>query len=86
MHVHGCMHTCVFVCMHAYIHTWVYEHLATCVCIHMCMCMHAYMYNLLSPRPSIEVGLAGFAPPPPPNIEKLPTPMISTVIVVKSLV
>ena len=67
MHVHGCIHVRVFACMH----TWVYEHLAACVCIHECVCMHACMYNLQSPHPSIEVGLAGFVPS---NIEKLPTP------------
>ena len=54
-------------------------------CIHVCVCvrMHACMYILQSPL-SIEVGLAGFAPPS--NIEKLPTPMIHTVIVDKGLV
>ena len=56
----ACMHTCV--CMHA----WVYEYL-THVCAYMRM--HAYMYFWQYP-PSIEVGRAGFAPPPPPpNIE-----------------
>ena len=53
----------------------------TCLCV--CVCMHACMYILQSPL-SIEVGLAGFAPAS--NIEKLPTPMIRTVIVDKGLV
>ena len=54
--------------------------------MHAYMCvvrMHACMYILQSPL-SIEVGLAGFAPPS--NIEKLHTPMIRTVIVDKDLV
>ena len=85
MHVHECIHVCVFACMHAR----VYEHIAACACVcmhaYMCVCvrMHACMYILQSPL-SIEVGLAGFAPPS--NIEKLPTPMINTVIVDKGLV
>ena len=52
-------------------------------CIHVCVSMYACMYILQSSI-SIEVGLAGFAPPS--NIEKLPTPMIRTVIVDKGLV
>ena len=67
----ACMHTCV--CMHA----WVYEYL-THVCAYMCICMQAYMYYWqYRPPPSIEVGRDWFAPPPPPHIEKLPTPMHS---------
>ena len=80
------MHTCV--CVFACMHARVYEHIAACacVCMHAYMCvvrMHACMYILQSPL-SIEVGLAGFAPPS--NIEKLHTPMIRTVIVDKDLV
>ena len=55
----------------------------TCLCVCVCVYMHACMYILQSSL-SIEVGLAGFAPPS--NIEKLPTPMIRTVIVDKGLV
>ena len=56
--------------MHAYMHAWLYEYL-THVCAYMRM--HAYMYFWQYPPPHIEVGRAGIAPPP--NIEKLPTPM-----------
>ena len=78
----GCTRMPTSVCMHA----WVYEYL-THVCTYMCMCTHAYMHFLaISPPPKkkkkyiyiyIEVCRAGF-PPPTPNIEKLPTPMLYT--------
>ena len=86
MHVHECIHVFVFACMHAR----VYEHIAACafVCMRaymfVCVCMHACVYVHFAIPLSIEVGLAGFAPPS--NIEKLPTPMIRTVIVDKGLV
>ena len=67
MRAFACMHTCV--CMHA----GVYEHLSacTCACIHVCTCMRVCTF--CNTPTSIEVGVAGFVPPP--NIEKLPTPM-----------
>ena len=91
LHEYACawMHTCMCIFMHA----WVYEHLAACACVcmraYMRVCVHACVYLHLQfplppPKKSIEVGLAGFAPPPS-NIEKLPTPMIRTVIVDKGL-
>ena len=52
-----------------------------CACVHSYVCVHACVYVHFAP--SIEVGLAGLAPS---NIERLPTPMISTVIVDKGLV
>ena len=67
------MHTSV--CMYAL----VYEYL-THVCAYMCMYTHVYMYFWQNPPLSIEVGRAGFAPPP--NIENLPTPVIWTCILI----
>ena len=85
MHVHGCIHVCVCVCV--CMHAWVYEHLATCAwgCIHVCVCMHVCVYIFPPTPPSIEVGLAGFTPPPS-NIAKLPMPMIRNVIIDRGLV
>ena len=82
MHVHECIHVFVCACMHAR----VYEHLAACACtcIHVCVCACMRVCTFCNPPLSIEVGLAGFAPPI--NSEKLPTPMIRTVIVDKGLV
>ena len=57
-----------------------------CACMHTCVCVraHACVYVHFAIPLSIEVGLGGFAPLS--NIEKLPTPMINTVIVDKGLV
>ena len=73
------MHAYIFVSMHAL----VFGHLAACTCVHTCVCMHAcvYVHFAIHPPPpqSIDVGLSGYAPPPPThthNIEKLPTHMI----------
>ena len=68
MRAFACMHTCV--CMHA----GVYEHLSacTCACIHVCTCMRVCTF--CNTPTIIEVGLAGFAPPPP-ILKKLPTPI-----------
>ena len=54
------MHTYVY----AYMHAWAYEQLGACTCVFKCELMCAR---------SIEVSIACFVPPPPPNIEKLPT-------------
>ena len=80
MHVHGCIHVCVRACV--YVHAWVYEHLAACVCMraNICVCMHACMYILHQVLKLASLALATS------NIERLPTPMISTVIVDKGLV
>ena len=70
------MHAYMYVCMHAL----VFGHLAACTCVHTCVCVHACMrvctFCNTPPPQSIHVGLSGYAPPPPHNIEKLPTHMI----------
>ena len=50
-------------------------------CMHTCMCMHACVYDYLThvnmyfwQSPPV-LKLAALGLPPPPNIEKLPTPM-----------
>ena len=48
--------------------------------IHMCVCMHVCKYIL---HQVLKLALLALAPS---NIERLPTPMISTVIVDKGLV
>ena len=61
--------------MHAYMHVWVYEYL-THVCVHTCTCarMRICTFGNTPPPPqSNEFGPLGL--PPPPHIEKLPTPM-----------
>ena len=60
--------------MHAYnnVSVHVYEHLAacTCVCMRAYMCVYACSYVHFAIPLSIRVGLAGFAPSPPPPILK----------------
>ena len=60
------MHAYMYVCMHAL----VFGHLAACTCVHTCVCVHACMRvctfcNTPPPPQSIDVGLSGYAPPPP---------------------
>ena len=53
------------------------------MCLHMYIdvCAHACVYVHFCNSPtSIEVGIAGFPPPPPSNIEKLVTHMSQAAI------
>ena len=74
LHVHAYVCAYICVCMHA----WKYEHLGACTCVFICtlMCvrMHACMYIFCNIPPQV-LKLASLAPPPPLNIEKLPTHM-----------
>ena len=54
------MNTCV--CVHALID--IYQHLHVCIHVYVHACMYVYTFCNLPPPPHIEVGLAGFAPPP----------------------
>ena len=73
------MYACICMCMHAYmcVHTrmGIYQHVHDCACVHVYVHAYVRVCTFCNTLPHIEVGLAGFAPPPP-NIEKLPTPML----------
>ena len=64
MHAYMCVHACMGV--------WIFN---TCVCAHVHVHACVYVLLVIPPPPRIEVGRVGFAPPPPPNIEKPPTPV-----------
>ena len=63
------MYACICMCMHAYmcVHTWmdIYQHLHECAFVHVYVHAYVHVCTFCNTLPHIEVGLAGFAPPPP---------------------
>ena len=75
VHMHACIHVCVHACMGVWTFSSLYMRSYMCVCMHACM--YILQYPLPPPPPKKYCCWPLWVcPPPPHNIEKLPTPII----------